>query len=170
MNQNLSYNEISAFSAKGRFGRLSYMGWSFLLSLIFCFIVITFASLLDLSNIETSASPLATLFMAGTFYVIYFYFIFVFTIRRLHDCNTSGWLSLLLIVPLLNIIFCLYLMIAKGDEGHNNYGPARQTRTWEKVLGIIYIILPILGLLLAVTIPAYQNYIHKTSHAQIEKN
>ena len=88
-------------------------------------------------------------------------------IRRLHDRDHSGWLSLLMFVPVLNIIFALYLVFAKGDEKSNSFGPQRITKSWEKVLGWCYIlIIPLFGVLAAVSIPAYQNYVERAQEAQ----
>ena len=43
-------------------------------------------------------------------------------VRRLHDLDKCGWWMLLLIVPLVNLFFCLYLLFFKGTEGPNEYG------------------------------------------------
>lgn len=40
--------------------------------------------------------------------------------RRLHDCNMSGWLSLLLIVPGMQ----LFLLLMPGTKGENKHGPS----------------------------------------------
>ena len=98
------------------------------------------------------------------------FFSFIFAIRRLHDKNQSGWLSLIMLVPLINLFFFVYLSCAKGDAGTNNYGAPRVTKGWEKVLGWIYIILiPIGTILIAVSaIPAYQSYIERAQLQQLE--
>lgn len=81
-------------------------------------------------------------------YIVCLYVSFVFTIRRLHDRNNTGWLSLLMLIPAVNLIFMIYLFAAKGTEGNNDYGPQRPTPGWERVLGWIYIILIPLALFL----------------------
>lgn len=43
-------------------------------------------------------------------------------IRRLHDLNKSGWFMLLLLVPLINMVFALYMYLAPGQVGANKYG------------------------------------------------
>lgn len=43
-------------------------------------------------------------------------------IRRLHDLDKSGWFLLLGLVPLVNVIFMLYLWLAPGTVGANRYG------------------------------------------------
>ena len=80
-------------------------------------------------------------------YIVAFYFSFIFTIRRLHDRNHTGWLSLLILVPLVNIIMGLYLVFAPGDDRQNSYGAVRETASWEKVLAWIFIVLMILGII-----------------------
>ena len=42
--------------------------------------------------------------------------------RRLHDTGKSGWLQLILLVPLVGWIIVLILMAMPG-QGDNNYGP-----------------------------------------------
>lgn len=41
------------------------------------------------------------------------YFI-IQTIKRLHDINLSGWFTLLMIVPIVNILFGAYVVLKKG--------------------------------------------------------
>ena len=73
--------------------------------------------------------------------------------------------------PFFNLLFVIYLCCAKGDAAANNYGAPHLTKTWEKILGWIYIILlPIamLGLVAAIAIPAYQDYVQRAKQAQIQ--
>lgn len=44
--------------------------------------------------------------------------------RRLNDLNRSGWLLVLMLVPIVNVLFSLYLLFAPGTDGRNDYGPA----------------------------------------------
>ncbi len=162
----------SGFSANGRFGRLSYLGWNMLLVLSIFPIGIIVA--LFIPALTSSSSTILTLVL-GTllliFYIALVYYSFIFSIRRLHDKNQSGWLSLLMLVPLINLFFFVYLSCAKGDEGQNNYGRPRITQGWEKVFAWIYIILvPIGMILLAVSaIPAYQSYIERAQQLQYQQ-
>ncbi|WP_420456165.1 DUF805 domain-containing protein [Rubrivirga sp.] len=43
-------------------------------------------------------------------------------VRRLHDTGKTGWLMLLGMIPLANLVL-LYFMIVEGDPGPNEYGP-----------------------------------------------
>lgn len=49
--------------------------------------------------------------------------IFMLDIKRLHDLGKSGYWVLLIFVPLVNIGFLLYLLIAVGETDTNEYGP-----------------------------------------------
>ena len=46
----------------------------------------------------------------------------LFTIRRLHDLDQSGWLSLIEIIPCVGLIMSVVLMILPGTVGPNKYG------------------------------------------------
>ena len=43
------------------------------------------------------------------------------SVRRLHDSNKSGW-RLLWAITGIGVLFILYWLIIKGDEGKNSYG------------------------------------------------
>ncbi|WP_296279711.1 DUF805 domain-containing protein [uncultured Acinetobacter sp.] len=169
MNSNFQTND-SALSASGRFGRMSYLGWSFLSALVFFIVAIVVVVLMIGTNPESiSGLSIPAMIIFLVLYIAFFYFTFVFTIRRLHDKNQSGWLSLVMLVPFINFFFLVYLCCAKGDEGTNNYGAPRVTKAWEKVLAWIYIItIPLMGVLTAISIPAYQSYIERAQLQQLE--
>jgi uncharacterized membrane protein YhaH (DUF805 family) len=44
-------------------------------------------------------------------------------IRRLHDRDQSGWWMLLSFVPLIGVIFLLFLAAGSPDERVNRFGP-----------------------------------------------
>lgn len=56
-------------------------------------------------------------------------------IRRLHDLNMTGWLSLLILIPFLGLLFALYLLFAPGTAGANNYGEPVTTHSLGVTLG-----------------------------------
>jgi len=43
-------------------------------------------------------------------------------VRRLHDLNRTGWMALLLFIPLVNFVFGIYVVFFKGTDGSNKYG------------------------------------------------
>lgn len=106
------------FTSEGRLNRKSYIYRSFFLSIVLfvvqgllSFAVDTFGALDLLFSIVAfvlGIFQLAANIMMG--------------VRRLHDLDKCGWWMLLLIVPLVNLFFCLYLLFFKGTEGPNEYG------------------------------------------------
>ncbi len=164
-------SDDSALKANGRFGRLSYLGWSFLSALVFLVILIVVAVVLVGTNPESIASiSTFAILVFVALYIAFFYFTIIFAVRRLHDLNQSGWLWLLFLVPLANIGLALYLLFAPGTQGSNNYGAPRPTAGWEKVMAWMNIlIIPLFGILAAISIPAYQNYVERAQQQQIEQ-
>jgi uncharacterized membrane protein YhaH (DUF805 family) len=167
----------SPLSAKGRFGRLSFFAWLLIITIVFYVAFAIFAAaflLTGSSDAQPTDSMLGGLSIFGIIvaliiYIAFVYYNFVITIRRLHDVNKTGWLSLLFIVPLVNLFFMIYLSLAKGTQGINKYGLPRITLGWEKVLGWIYIIfIPIMlvGVLAAIAIPAYHDYVERAKAIQ----
>ena len=47
---------------------------------------------------------------------------FVVIIKRLHDIDLTGWFSVIIYIPVLNLFFFFYLLLKKGDEGKNQFG------------------------------------------------
>ncbi len=47
--------------------------------------------------------------------------------RRAHDTNKSGWIWLLLMIPLVNLLALYWLLIQDSDHGANRYGPPTKT-------------------------------------------
>jgi len=43
-------------------------------------------------------------------------------IRRFHDINKSGWNSLWMIIPIVNLVLILIWFTQAGDKGKNKYG------------------------------------------------
>jgi uncharacterized membrane protein YhaH (DUF805 family) len=53
------------------------------------------------------------------------YFLYLIpTVKRLHDCDHSGWLYLFALMPLANVVLALYLLFKPGTPWENKYGPA----------------------------------------------
>lgn len=43
-------------------------------------------------------------------------------VRRLHDINKSGWFWLIIFVPIIGLVYVIYLLAKPGDVGDNQYG------------------------------------------------
>lgn len=163
-----SYSNDSVLNANGRFGRMSYLGWNGLLCISIMLIIILVAIGLPGLQAPDQRLPTSAILFLGFVYMGVLYFSFIFAIRRLHDRNHSGWLSLLTLIPLINLGLTLYLAFAKGDEHENQFGLPRSTKTWEKVLAWFYVLIFPIGILAAIAIPAYQDYVQRAHQAQIK--
>lgn len=49
-------------------------------------------------------------------------------VKRLHDVDKSGWLILLMFVPIANVVLGLYMLFADGTVGPNQYGDDPKNR------------------------------------------
>lgn len=103
------------FTSKGRLNRKSYIYRSLFLSLVLCIVqgVLTFAT--------NTIDALELLFAVVAFGFSLFSFVsnIMMDVRRLHDLDLSGWWMLLMLVPLVNIFFALYMLFFKGTDGPN---------------------------------------------------
>lgn len=149
----------SVRSPYGRFSRCSWLAWQMILILW----------LIPLALALIAASPFLhphnyqqwMLWLVYPIVLIYvlvlLYYSVIFTIRRLHDLNHSGCLSLLILVPVLNLIFLIYLACAKGDLDVNAYGLPRPVQIWERFLALVYVLLSIY-LLSVFAVALYDNH------------
>ena len=150
---------------KGRFTRLSWLAWNLVLGVLMMVIVFGLMAAGVVTLPEPDPEALAPLYLSAGLLVPQLLFLVVYlilAIRRCHDINASGWWSALLIVPLANLAALLVLLFKRGDAAANRFGPPRPTPSWERVVGIISIVLFVLvfvgGIIAAIAIPAYQDY------------
>jgi len=146
---NITTDTRKIYEGEGRFGRASYIAWNFIIFIIsmICFAALIGAywadiykifSLSSYDNYETIVMIQEVIAPINAFVslinFVYLYFMFVFSIKRLHDLNRSGWMSLLNIIPLVNLFFAVWLSAAVGSKSQNNFGSPRQTKPWEYYL------------------------------------
>ena len=62
-------------------------------------------------------------FLIGIFIFLWFVKVFATNIKRLHDQNKSGFLSILYFVPILFWYILFINFLCEGIKGSNNYGP-----------------------------------------------
>lgn len=43
-------------------------------------------------------------------------------VYRLHDLGHTGWLYLLVAIPLVGLLFAIYMLFAAGEKGPNKFG------------------------------------------------
>jgi len=62
-------------------------------------------------------SPLSKLY-----YLVTFVPVLAVTVRRLHDVGKSGWMCLIIFIPLIGFIWIFVLTVSAGNPGENQYG------------------------------------------------
>ncbi len=104
-----------------RWGRVKYLCF-ILLSMPFTYILYSsFAtSLISFYYRGVSDKPISD--STWIFISIYFGAIAWGTSYRCRDANISGWLSVLIFIPLVNVVLAVVLMLIPGTNGVNEYG------------------------------------------------
>ncbi len=63
----------------------------------------------------------------GLFYILYALAVLIpglaVTVRRLHDVGKSGWMYLIVFIPIIGAIWLLVLTVTDSNPGDNQYGP-----------------------------------------------
>ena len=47
---------------------------------------------------------------------------FAVMVRRLHDVGKSGWMYLIIFIPIVGVIWLMVLSVTDSDSGENQYG------------------------------------------------
>ena len=94
------------------------------------------------SNLQDDDSGLVpnlmglSILLAGLALFIHIVPLFSVTLRRLHDGNMPGWLLLLSIVPVGNLILFIFMLLPStpGDNtyGHNPHDEEKKEYEWEQ--------------------------------------
>jgi uncharacterized membrane protein YhaH (DUF805 family) len=123
------------WSFHGRIGRRVYVG-GLLLNLALAAAAI--AAVIHLGKDQPRAEPggpldplIASIILPGL--VLFSWAKLALAAKRLHDLGKSGWLCLVLFIPLFGLIAVIFLLFARGDDYDNAYGPARRARVLEPV-------------------------------------
>ncbi|WP_343682002.1 DUF805 domain-containing protein [Acinetobacter baylyi] len=162
----LEYSLNSPFKAKGRFSRLSFAAWSFVSTLAIIGMLLVISVVFGALASDSNAIQIFGSLLLIAIYVTFLVFSVIFIIRRLHDRNHNGWFAILFFVPIINLIFIIYLLCAKGDIETNRFGAPRATPSWERVMGWIYIVLMPIVVILGVSSDAMMAYQRYTLHSK----
>lgn len=155
-------------SPKGRFARATY--WAY--SMAFTTAAIILLGIAAYLSAAAGDSPLRFLAI-GLMVVAYISMMvvsFICIIRRLHDLNWSGWLSMVGMIPFVGLVIFIPVMFFKGTPGANKYGPPRPStrkQAWVAALaGVVFFV----GITAAIAIPAYQGYKKQAQAQQSSKS
>jgi uncharacterized membrane protein YhaH (DUF805 family) len=152
------YQSVRVFGAAGRIGRVRYIGYTVGLPLLIVGLAALVGAVLDRALGAGVTVPL----IIGAYAAVLLAYILL-TIQRCHDFDVSGWLSIVFILVPLAV---LLLWIIPGTKGPNRYGPPSEPNSTLAVVGAL--LLPfvfVAGILAAVAIPAYQDYVKRAQQA-----
>jgi uncharacterized membrane protein YhaH (DUF805 family) len=146
------HEEVRLFSVSGRIGRARYIAYAIGLWLALTAVVVLSTFLGTLGVVLMIVAYIGALVLG-----------FMLSIQRAHDFNVTGWLAILSLVPLVNLIF----LIIPGTDGENRFG----LKTPPNGMGVLIAawMLPVIfgvGILAAVAIPAYQDYVKRAQQMQ----
>ena len=156
-----AYGTINVLSAKGRLGRLRYIAYS--IGITFA-VYLVMALLVGLAGMALAQEQLGVL-MIGIFALGYGAMVIInvlLTIQRCHDFNVTGWLSLILLIPFAPFVF----WFIPGTEGANRFGlQPPPNKGAVMMIVVILLLVVIIGILAAIAIPAYQEYVARAAAA-----
>lgn len=156
------FQPIQLWSARGRLGRVRYFAYPVIATFVFYLVS---AVLMGLSTaIGMPALGFVLVAVAG---LALMGLGVMWAIQRCHDLDWSGWWAILVLVPLANFIFWLLLLFIPGTPGVNRYGappPPNKGAIWLAVGAVVAIFA--VGILAAIAIPAYQDYVNRARAAQ----
>jgi uncharacterized membrane protein YhaH (DUF805 family) len=154
------YGEVKILSASGRMGRVRYIGYGVGMTLVMYLVIGLFALLAGATDLQFLLMVGMILGGLGMLVIM-----IMLTVQRCHDFNMSGWMSLLLIVPVVPLIF----WIIPGTQGANRFGnPPPPNSTGAVVLALILPALFVVGILAAIAIPAYMDYQQRAQMQMME--
>src|SRR5215510_9913871 len=87
-----AYQPVNIYSASGRIGRARYIAYTLGLSILFGIVVGILAAALGAANMPAVAGILTIILYIGLFVWMY-----MLTMQRAHDFNSSGWMALLML-------------------------------------------------------------------------
>jgi uncharacterized membrane protein YhaH (DUF805 family) len=147
------FQPVRMFAVSGRIGRARYIVYSIVLSLL----------IMSLAGLATALLGPAGVAVMAVAYIGLIVVSIMLTIQRSHDFNMTGWFSLLALVPLVNMIF----WFIPGTDGPNRYGPKTPPNSAVVLIGVWIVPLVFVGgILAAVSIPAYQDYVKRAQSQQ----
>jgi uncharacterized membrane protein YhaH (DUF805 family) len=136
------YAPLKPFGVEGRIGRLRFLAWSMVLSLLTIAVVSIFALIgLALVSTDSTAGLIMGGILAFILCVVFLIASVLISVQRLHDIGWSGWLWLLNLVPFVGGFFPLLMVAVPGAPMANRYGaPPPPNSTAVKVLSSLWLV------------------------------
>jgi uncharacterized membrane protein YhaH (DUF805 family) len=152
-----AFQEMRIWSWRGRLGRLRFLGYSAVAYLVYMVLTVTIGLVAGVSGARGALGAVIWILL-----IPYALFIALVTIRRSHDMGWSGWMSLLALIPLVGLIW----IFKAGTAGANQYGaPPPPNTTGVKIAAFGICAVFSIGILAAIALPAYQQYLQRAQAA-----
>ena len=163
--------EPKFFSTRGRIGRLRFLAYSFATMFVLSIAVGLLMGVLAPVAIGGAGENSIAMVAVGVLINIPFAIVgIVITKRRFNDLNLSGWWSLLMLVPFINLLAWLYLVFGSGTKGPNRFGPPPSKNSVLVVIGgLLLPIVFLVGIVAALAIPSYQQYVERANAAAAQR-
>lgn len=159
--QEEAYGTIKVLSASGRIGRLRYIAYTIGIPFLVFLVMGLLMAVAGMALAEEQIGTL-TIVIVGLGYLAMFVINVMLTIQRCHDFDVTGWLSLILLIPLAPLVF----WFIPGTEGANRFGlQPPPNKGVVMVVIVILLLLVIVSILAAIAIPAYQEYVARAAAA-----
>lgn len=144
---------VKVLSISGRIGRARYIAYGMGFYILFGLVAGVLAAALGAIGVVLTVVAWVAIVVIG----------FMLTIQRCHDFNMSGWLSLLMVVPLANLIF----LFIPGTDGPNRFGaPTPPNGVGVLIAAWALPVIMVVGIVAAVALPAYQDYQKRAGQVQ----
>lgn len=152
--------EPRVFALQGRIGRLRYVAY-YTASMLVIVPIAMIATVIGKIGGETPAVVLLGLgILAALVHML------ALGVRRLNDLNRSGWLLLLMAIPVVNLLLSLYMFFAPGTPGSNEYGPEPTPNGNFVFIGAL--LMPVLAVALSLYAPSMKKGQDKPANTQVQ--
>ncbi len=158
------YGDINIFSTAGRLGRLRFIAYSLIFTFVL-YILLAIVMGITVSMTGVDSSPFVSMIAIAIFSIAAVVVSIMLMSQRLHDANNSAWWILLVFVPIVSFLFTLYLWFMPGTKGANEYGNPPPPNRTALYLVIVFGAIALIGILAAIAIPAYQDYVIRAQQA-----
>ncbi len=154
------FSKPRIFGVSGRVGRVRYIAYSFGITVVWMFLL---GILMVLAiSVFGQDNPAVMIVLGAAYYIGIIVYQFMVSIQRVHDFNSSGWLSLIILIPFATIV----LWFIPGTQGENNYGHPPSPNHAGIFITAFLVPIVLIGIITAVAIPAYNGYINAAKQAQ----
>jgi len=156
------------FSFNGRIGRMRYLAYGIGTNMLLAVVILPlFGASTAMGGVPTAS--MLGMVAIGVFYLITIVVSVMFAKRRLNDLNRSGLWFLLFTIPVVNLLLVIYLIFFPGTDGANRFGPAPVANSiGVLILGWMLPVVFVLGIVAAVAIPQYQDYVTRAQSMQTQ--